>query len=117
MVQALRTARGDKPPAYWQTMMERVNAGLAVKVINRAMEGEQLPAQQIQTALAIFNKLTPSLQAVAIKVEHKKASDINDLQSRARELGIDPALLLSVPEKKPEPVTIDQEGGTPDDDE
>ena len=105
MGQPLRYSK-ERPPAYWETIRDRIESGKAIKVINQALNGDDLPAQQLNTAIFVINKMVPSLQAVAVKVEHKAAASWEDIQAKARALGIDPATLISTPATK---ATITQE--------
>ena len=100
MGQPLRNTQA-RPPAYWETIRDRIEAGKAIKVINQALNGDVLPAQQLNTAIFVINKMMPSLQAIAVQVEHKVAVSKDDLITQARAAGIDPALLFGTPATKP----------------
>ena len=50
MGQPLRNSQA-RPPAYWQTIRDRIESGKAVKVINQALNGDVLPAQLLYSAL------------------------------------------------------------------
>jgi hypothetical protein len=77
----------------------RVKLAKAVDVLNDVLTDTcEVSQQRVQVALFVVNKMLPSMQAVAVQVEHKIASNISDLEARALEHGIDPSLLL--PEKK-----------------
>ena len=86
-----------RPSAYWETIRDRIESGKAVKVINQALNGDVLPAQQLNTAIFVVNKMLPSLQAVAVQVEHKVATSWEDIQAQALAVGLDPSLLLDMP--------------------
>lgn len=86
-----------RPAAYRNQLSDRIKAGKAVKVLNRVLGGEVLPAQQVNVAMFIVNKLVPSMQAIAVQVEHKVAASWQDLHAKALAAGIDPSLLLARP--------------------
>ena len=89
------------------TYMQRsINVGLAARVINMALAGEDVKPQRLTTALAVYNKTVPNYMAMAIEVEHKVSNNILDLHAQALEAGLDPATLL--PEtSKPEHSQLD----------
>jgi hypothetical protein len=93
MGQPLRNTQA-RPPAYWETIRDRIKCGKAVDVVNQALNGDVLPTQQLNTAIFIINKMLPSLQAIAVQVEHKVAASKEDLIARALARGIDPAILF-----------------------
>ena len=86
-----------RPAAYRNQLSDRIKAGRAAKILNRVLVGEVLPSQQVQVAMFIINKMVPSMQAVAVQVEHKVAASWEDIQAQALEAGIDPSLLLARP--------------------
>lgn len=88
-------AKKGKPPAYWNTIQERIECGKAVKVVERALMGDKtLTDNQIKVALFLINKFVPSLQAVAVRIEDNRPTSWADLESLALSHGINPALLL-----------------------
>ena len=97
MSKAVRTNNGNaKPVAYWETMRERLNAGLAVQVVNGVIEGDSaVTPVQANMAWKVVDKLLPSLAAISVEVSHKQAVSIDDLRNRAEALGVDPATLLT----------------------
>ena len=109
-----------RPSAYWETIRDRIESAKAIEVINQALNGDVLPAQQLNTAIFVVNKMLPSLQAVAVQIEHKVAPSLPEIMARARAAGIDPATLFSTPATKPS-ITQEKtdssadslEGGTP----
>jgi hypothetical protein len=90
-----------RPAAYRNQLSDRIKAGKAVKVLNRVLSGEVLPTQQVNVAMFIVNKLVPSMQAIAVQVEHKVAASKEDLIARALARGIDPAILFNSPHTRP----------------
>ena len=46
----------------------------------------------------VFNKLLPSLQAVAIQIEDSTAANVHDIMLKAQALGISESDLFSTPE-------------------
>ena len=89
-----------RPLAYWETIRDRIECGKAVDVLNQALKGDELPTQQVNTALFVVNKMLPSLQAVAVQVEHRVAASWAEIQAKALEAGIDPESLLSPSAKR-----------------
>ena len=96
MSRPLRNSQA-RPSAYWETIRDRIESGKAVKVINQALNGDVLPAQQLNTAIFVVNKMLPSLQAVAVQIEHKAAASWEDIQAQALAVGLDPSMLLDMP--------------------
>ena len=96
MTQSLRNNNGTaKPAAYWETLRDRIQAGIAVDNLNAMVSGTELPVQQERTTIFVINKLLPSIAAVAVEVSHKQAVSIDDLRNRAEALGVDPSQLLT----------------------
>ena len=93
MGQPLRNTQA-RPPAYWETIRDRIECGKAVKNLNKLLEGVKLDAQQERATYFTINKLLPSLQAIAVQVEHKIAPNKEDLIARALARGIDPDMLF-----------------------
>jgi hypothetical protein len=93
MGQPLRNTQA-RPPAYWETIRDRIKCGKAVNNLNQLLEGVKLDAQQERATYFTINKLLPSLQAIAVQVEHKVAPNKEDLIARALARGIDPAILF-----------------------
>ena len=96
--------------------IERCNLANAVTVLNDALVSTKpLPHQKVTVAMFMVNKLLPSMQAVAVQVEHKVSADWKDIQAQALEAGIDPNLLI--PQEKPLLPTTVSDGGVPPDDD
>jgi hypothetical protein len=109
-----------RPAAYRNQLSDRIKAGKAVKVLNRVLGGEALPAQQVNVALFVVNKLVPSMQAIAVQVEHKVSATLPELEARALATGIDPSLLfnthkLSITQEKTDSRADSLEGAPPPD--
>jgi hypothetical protein len=83
-----------KPPAYWETIRDRIDTARASENLNLMASGTELPSQQERVSLFIINKMLPSLQAVAVEVTHRSAASMHDLHDRATALGLDPSMLL-----------------------
>ena len=120
MPQTSITRQGKaKPPAYWETIRDRIDAAKAVEVLNDVIRGKKVPEQQARYSFATINKLLPSMQAVAVQVEHKVAASWADIQAKALESGIDPLSLVPGKQLIPKEKTIehqdDSEGGLPPD--
>ena len=96
MAQALRGNNGTaQPAAYWETLRDRIQAGIAVDNLNAMIGGTELPLQQERTTLFVVNKILPNIAAISVEVSHRQATSIDDLRNRAEALGVDPATLLS----------------------
>jgi hypothetical protein len=93
MGQPLRNTQA-RPPAYWETIRDRIKCGKAVAVVNQALNGDVLPTQQLNTAIFVINKMLPSMQAIAVQVEYKVSASMSDLEARALAAGMDPAVLF-----------------------
>ena len=110
--------KGEKPTAFYQRVRDRIDLTTAVDVLNAAMKSDKpLPAQKVQVAMFSINKLLPSMQAVAVQVEHKVAASWADIQAKALESGIDPLSLVPGKQLISKEKTIehqdDSEGGLP----
>ena len=78
------------------TAVDRMKLSNAVEVLNLALVVDKpLPTQKVQVAMFMVNKLLPSMQAVAVQVEHKVSASWQDIQAAALEAGIDPNLLIT----------------------
>jgi hypothetical protein len=108
-----------RPAAYRNQLSDRIKAGKAVKVLNRVLGGEVLPAQQVNVAMFIVNKLVPSMQAIAVQIEHKVSATLPELEARALAAGLDPALLFhgkrSITQEKTDSPADSLEGAPPPD--
>ena len=93
MGQPIRYSK-ERPPAYWETIRDRIECGKAVQNLNQLLEGVKLDAHQERATYFTINKLLPSLQAIAVQVEHKVAPNRDDLVARALARGIDPDMLF-----------------------
>jgi hypothetical protein len=118
MGQTARTSNGvAKPVSYWKTLQERMKAGEAVDVLNRAVMGEDIPSKQLNTSMFYVNKLLPSMQAIAVQVEHKVSASMPDLTARALAAGLDPAVLFhgkrSITQEKKDSLVDDSEAPNP----
>lgn len=82
-------SRITKIGSYWETIRERLHAAEAVKVINKSLGGEPLPAQQLASAIFVVNKLIPNLQAVSVQVQHSISSK-GDIESELLSSGVNP---------------------------
>ena len=100
MGQPLRYSK-ERPSAYWETIRDRIECGKAVKVINQALNGDVLPAQQLNTAIFVINKMMPSLQAIAMQIEDRTSTNLQDILNKAAALGISESELFSTPATKP----------------
>ena len=56
MAQNVRVSK-ERPSAYWETLRERMDAGEAVNVVNRAVHGEDIPSKQLNSSMFYINKL------------------------------------------------------------
>ena len=95
MPQALRQSTGKKKGAYYLTLQARIEAGQAVDNLNKMLNGIECTPQEERTTLFTINKLLPSMQAIAVQVEHKIAPNREDLVARALSRGINPDILFA----------------------
>jgi hypothetical protein len=93
MAQPIRNTQA-RPPAYWETVRDRIKCGKAVKNLNLMLKGESLDSQTERATYFTLNKLLPSLQAIAVQVEHKVSASMSDLEARALAAGMDPEALF-----------------------
>jgi hypothetical protein len=87
----------DRPEAYFENLRNRINAGQAVDLINKAMMELDVKPSALSTAVFVLNKMLPNFSAIAVQLETKAAVTLNDLADRANRLGLDPSLLLGQP--------------------
>jgi hypothetical protein len=97
----------ERPEAYWETIRERIDAGKAVGNLNRMVDGIELPAQQERATLFIINKLLPSLQAVAVQVQHTQPASKGDIDALLLSSGIKPDLLPGWKKTHADPIASD----------
>ena len=112
MAQPVRSS-AVRPQSFWDTVKERIEIALAVDNLNLMLAGEEQPPQVERSTLFTLSKAIPSLQAVAIDVQHHIPANWQDIQAKALEHGIDPKLLIS--QEKDDCVQVDSDGGTPPD--
>ena len=96
----------ERPQAYWETIRDRIDTATAVGVLNKLIKGKQYKSKDItvmQATMAwnIVNKMLPSLQAVALRVEQADPLTRHDLDALMLSTGIDPSLIDGYSEDKP----------------
>ena len=92
-----------KEPIH-EYLVRTVNVGLAAKVLRDVLEHKEVPLQRERVALAIWNKLVPSMAAIAIEHRTEGPESIHDLNAMLLSTGLealttDPQVLDIVPEK------------------
>ena len=100
----------------------RLKLAKAVDVLNKIIEGDDIPEQRARYSFAVVNKLLPNYQAVAIQIEDRTTANVLDIMNQAAALGISPDQLFSTPEtnslisqENSDSVSDDSEGGHPPD--
>ena len=99
MGQPLR--KGETLQAHRDKAQQRMDLTIAVNVLNRMLNGETVKPQQERSTYFTINKLLPSMQAIAVQVEHKIAPNREDLIARALSRGINPDILFANHQAKP----------------
>lgn len=92
MGQVVRQTK-ERPDAYWETLRERINAGKAVNVINKALKEQDVKPHALSTAIFVINKLLPSLQAVAVQVQQTESMSRHDIDALLLGTGLNPKLI------------------------
>ena len=81
-----------KPQPYWQKIYNRLEAGQAANVMNRAVEGdESLTAVQVKAAEFIIRTVCPQLASISLDVEVEHRQTLADASAQLLMAGIDPA--------------------------
>ena len=92
MAQSLVNRHGQrKPPAYWETIRDRINTAKAAQLLTDVVEGKEIPPQQERVALFIVNKFCPNLAAIAVQVEDMRPESKQDINALLTTTGINPA--------------------------
>lgn len=95
--------RADTKQPLHEYLIQSVNVGLAARTLNDVLECVEVSVQRERVALAIWNKLVPTLAAVAIDVRHEGPESVHDLNAMLISNGLDAlpdtATLEHVPEK------------------
>ena len=99
MGQPLRYSK-ERPSAYWETVRDRIKCGKAVENLNLMLNGTKVEPQVERATLFTINKMLPSLQAVAMQIEDRTSSNLQDILNKAQMLGMSEADLFSTPETK-----------------
>ena len=100
----------------------RLKLAKAVDVLNKIIEGKDIPEQRARYSFAVVNKLLPNYQAVAIQIDDRTTASVLDIMNQAAALGLDQSDLFSTPDtnalitqEKSLPVQDQSEGGHPPD--
>jgi hypothetical protein len=77
-----------KEPIH-EYLVRTVNVGLAAKVLRDVLEHREVPLQRERVALAIWNKLVPSLAAMHVQIQDDRPKSVHDLNARLLLAGLD----------------------------
>jgi hypothetical protein len=72
-----------------EMLVRTINVGLAARALNDVLEHKDIPLQRERVALAIWNKLVPSLAAVALEVRSEGPASVHDLNAMLISSGLD----------------------------
>jgi hypothetical protein len=81
--------RADTKEPIHEYLVRTVNVGLAAKVLRDVLEHKEVPLQRERVALAIWNKLVPSMAALAIEHHHDGPASIHDLNAMLLSTGLE----------------------------
>ena len=73
--------RSDTKEPIHEYLVRTTNVGLAARTLNQGLDGLEVPLQRERVALAIWNKLVPSLAAVHMEVSDSRPQSIHDLNA------------------------------------
>ena len=88
MSQTLKRVQRVNSP--YHHMLSIIDIGKAAHVMLRMLKGETVTVQQDRTAIAIFNKIVPSTQAISVQIEDSKPQHKSDIDNMLMQAGIDP---------------------------
>jgi hypothetical protein len=72
-----------------EMMVRTINVGLAAKTLKDILECVEVSLQRERVALAIWNKLVPSLAAVHMEVSDSRPTSVHDLNTMLVLNGLD----------------------------
>ena len=72
-----------------EMLVRTTNVGLAANALNLVLNGEAIPLQRERVALAIWNKLVPSLAAIHMEVADHRPTSVHDLNAMLLSSGLD----------------------------
>ena len=91
MGQALRRTESKDIASFGDTLRKRIDAGMAVKVLNQAVRGDDVSRLQLDAVRIAIDKCLPSLAAVAVAIHDASPDSIHDLNALLLTSGVDPA--------------------------
>lgn len=92
-------------------MVRTINVGLAARTLNDVLNHMDVPLQRERVALAIFNKLVPSMAAMHVEVHDARPQSVHDLNAMLLASGLD--VIEHTPEKSQTATESEVEGDTP----
>jgi hypothetical protein len=72
-----------------EMLVRTTNVGLAATALNLVLNGKDIPLQRERVALAIWNKLVPSLAAIHMEVADNRPQSVHDLNTMLVLNGLD----------------------------
>jgi hypothetical protein len=72
-----------------EMLVRTTNVGLAASALNLVLNGVDIPLQRERVALAIWNKLVPSLAAIHMEVADHRPTSVHDLNAMLISSGLD----------------------------
>ena len=107
-----------KEPLH-EYLIRTTNVGLAARTLNEVLDGIEVTLQRERVALAIWNKLIPTMAALSVEVHDARPVNVHDLNAMLLSNGLDalplPGQAIEHTSKKVEVGEKKLEGGyTPD---
>jgi hypothetical protein len=81
--------RADTKEPIHEYLVRTVNVGLAAKVLRDVLNKKEVPLQRERVALAIWNKLVPSLAAMHVEIQDSRPGSVHDLNAMLLASGLD----------------------------
>jgi hypothetical protein len=89
MAHAVRNTR-KRPPAYWETIRDRMAVGECIKVFNGYIKGKHDDSARARLAWDAMSAMMPKLQAIALDVGEVRPETREDISSLLAATGIRP---------------------------
>ena len=89
MAHAVRNTR-KRPPAYWETIRDRMEVGECIKVFNGYIKGKHNDSARARLAWDAMSAMMPKLQAIALDVGEVRPETREDISSLLASTGIRP---------------------------
>lgn len=82
-------ARRELKQPLHEYLVRSVNVGKAASTLNDMLHDIEVSPQRERTAIEIWRKLVPSLQAVAIEIQDARPVNVHDLNAMLLHSGLD----------------------------